>query len=90
MNKEAASSSIRQYLFTIQINQPTRCNNFSSLLLDVYVQLNMFWVFSRPSSGAQHLQLQPLVLLLERGDSSVVGCGHASRQLRCTKLHLVG
>jgi len=27
---------------TIQLNQPTRCNNFSSLLLDVYVQLNMF------------------------------------------------
>jgi len=28
---------------TIQINQPTRCSNFSSLLLDIYVQLNMFW-----------------------------------------------
>jgi hypothetical protein len=27
---------------TIQINQPISCNNFSSLLLDVYVQLNMF------------------------------------------------
>ena len=27
---------------TIQINQPTRCNSFSSLLLDVYAQLNMF------------------------------------------------
>jgi DNA-binding IclR family transcriptional regulator len=26
----------------IQINQPTRCSNISSLLLDVYVQLNMF------------------------------------------------
>ena len=26
----------------IQINQPTKCNNFSSLLRDVYVQLNMF------------------------------------------------
>jgi hypothetical protein len=37
-----------------QINQSTRCNNFSSILLDVYtyVQLNMFWVSSRPSSGA--------------------------------------
>jgi len=30
------------YRHTIQINQSTRCNNFSSLLLDVYVQLNMF------------------------------------------------
>jgi hypothetical protein len=41
-----------------KINQPTRCNNFSSLLLDVYsyVQLNMFRASSRPSSGAQQLQ----------------------------------
>jgi len=37
----------------VQINQPTRCNNFSSLLLDVYVQLNMFQASSSPSSGAQ-------------------------------------
>jgi hypothetical protein len=41
---------------TIQINQPTRCNNFSRLLLDVHVQLNMFRASSRPSSGAQQLQ----------------------------------
>jgi hypothetical protein len=41
---------------TVQLNQPTRCNNFSSLLLDVYVQLNMFRASSRPSSGAQQLQ----------------------------------
>jgi len=34
---------------TIQINQPTRCNNFSSLLLVIYVQLNMFRASSRPS-----------------------------------------
>jgi len=46
---------------TIQINQPTRYKNFSSLLLDVYVQLNMFRASSRPSSGAQQLQYQPLV-----------------------------
>jgi hypothetical protein len=39
---------------TIQINQPTRCNNFSSLLLDVYVRLNMSRAFSRPSLGAQN------------------------------------
>jgi hypothetical protein len=40
------------------ISQQIRCNNFSSLLLDVYsyVQLNMFQASSRPSSGAQHLQ----------------------------------
>jgi len=41
---------------TFQINQPTRCNNFSSLLLDVYVQLNTFQASSRPSSGTQQLQ----------------------------------
>jgi hypothetical protein len=41
---------------TFQINQPNWCNSFSSLLLDVYVQLNMFWKSSRPSSGAQQLQ----------------------------------
>jgi hypothetical protein len=41
---------------TIQINQPTRCNNFSSLLLDIYLQLNMFRASSRPSLGAQQLQ----------------------------------
>ena len=40
----------------IQINQPTRCNNFSRLLLDVYLQLSMFRASSRPSSGAQQLQ----------------------------------
>jgi len=43
-------------LFEFQVNQPTRCNNFSSLLLDVYVQLNMFRASSLPSSGAQQLQ----------------------------------
>ena len=59
--------------------QPTRCNNFSSLLLDVYVQLNMFRASSRLSSGAQNLQQQPLVLPLERGGSSVVGRGPAGR-----------
>jgi hypothetical protein len=37
---------------TIQINQPTRCNSFTSLLFDVYVWLNMFRAPLRPSSGA--------------------------------------
>jgi hypothetical protein len=41
---------------TIQINQTTRCKNFSGSLLDVYVQLNMFRASSRPSSVAQQLQ----------------------------------
>jgi len=30
------------HLYTIQIKQPTRCNNFSILLHDVCLQLNMF------------------------------------------------
>jgi hypothetical protein len=39
---------------TIQINQPTRCNNSSGI--DVYAQLNMFRASSHPSPGAQQLQ----------------------------------
>jgi len=39
----------------------------------------MFWASSRPSSGAQQLQQQPLVLALERGGSSAVGRGRAGR-----------
>jgi len=37
---------------TISINQPTRRNIFTSLLLDVYVWLNIFGAHPRPSSGA--------------------------------------
>jgi hypothetical protein len=62
---------------TFQLNQPIRCNNFSSLLLEVYSQLNMFRASLHPSSGAQQLQWQPLVLPLERGGSSAVGRGRA-------------
>jgi hypothetical protein len=69
---------------TIPVNQQTRCNNFPSLLLDVYVRLNMFWASARPSSGAQELQYQPLVLLLERGGSSAVGRGRAGRLIYWT------
>jgi len=35
----------------IQINQPTICNSFTSLLLHVYVWFNMFRAPLRPSSG---------------------------------------
>ena len=31
--------------------QTSRCNSFTSLLLDVYVWFNMFRAFPRPSSG---------------------------------------
>jgi hypothetical protein len=37
---------------TVQINQPTRCNSFTSLLFDVYVWLNMFREPLSPSSRA--------------------------------------
>jgi hypothetical protein len=63
----------------IQINQPTRCKNFSSLLLNVYVQLNMFREFSPPSSGAQTTAIAVSGLPLERGGSSAVGRGRAGR-----------
>ena len=39
---------------------------------DVCLQPNMFRAFSRPSSGAQWLQWQPLVLPSYRGDSRAV------------------
>jgi hypothetical protein len=64
---------------TFQINQPTRCKNFSSLLLDVYVQLNMFWAPPCPSSGATTTTIAASGLPLERGGSSAVGRGRACR-----------
>jgi len=51
---------------------PTRCNNFPVYYPDVYLQLNVFRAFSRPSSGAQWLQWQPLVLPSYHGDSRAV------------------
>jgi len=45
---------------------------FSSLFYDGHLQLNMFRAFPRPSSGAQWLQWQPLVLPSYRGDSRAV------------------
>jgi len=43
--------------FTFNSNQsPTWRNNFPVYYPDVCLQLNMFWAFSRPSSGAQWLQ----------------------------------
>jgi hypothetical protein len=51
---------------------PTSIKNFPVYYPDVYLQLNMFWAFSRPSSGAQWLQWQPLILPSYRGDSRAV------------------
>jgi hypothetical protein len=48
--KFKAYKSVRHH--TIQINQPTRCNNFPCLLLDVYAQLNCF---GRPHAHYQEL-----------------------------------
>ena len=66
--------------FTFNSNKsPTWCNSFSIYYPDVCLQLNMFRAFSRlssgasrPSSGAQWLQWQPLLLLSYCGDSRAV------------------
>ena len=59
--------------FTFNSNKsPTWCNSFSVYYPDVCLQLNMFRAFSHPSSGAQLLRWQPLVLPSYRGDSRVV------------------
>ena len=59
--------------FTFNSNKsPTWCNNFSVYYPDVCLQLNKFRAFSRPSSEAQWLQWQPLVLPSYRGDSRAV------------------
>jgi hypothetical protein len=62
---------------TIKINQPTRCNKFPSVLLDVYVTLNIFWAPPRPSSGAYNCINNLWFLPLERGGSSAVVRGLA-------------
>jgi hypothetical protein len=43
----------------ISNKSPTKCNSFPVYYPDVYLQLNMFRAFFRPSSGAQWLQEQP-------------------------------
>jgi len=59
--------------FTFNSNKsPTWCNNFSVYYSDFCLQLNTFRAFSRPSSGAQWLQWQPLVLPSYHGDSRAV------------------
>ena len=59
--------------FTFNSNKsPTWCKSFSVYYPDVCLQPNMFRAFSRPSSGAQWLQWQPLVLPSYCGDSRAV------------------
>ena len=62
---------------TMQINQPTRCSSFTSLLLDVYVWLNMFRVPTRPSPGAYKSINSVWFYRWSVGGSSVVGRGLA-------------
>jgi hypothetical protein len=57
-----------------QLNQPTRCSNFPSLLLVVQIELNMFLASSCPSSGAT-TAVAASGLPSELGDSSAVGRG---------------
>ena len=67
---------------------PTWCNNLPVYYPDVCLQLNMFRAFYRPSSGAQWLQWQPLVLPSYRGDSRVVFVvGPAGRPARPRTQH---
>jgi hypothetical protein len=59
---------------------------FSSLLLEVYVQLNMFRASSRPSSGATTIAVAASGLPSELGDSSAVGRGRAGRPEAATAI----
>jgi hypothetical protein len=61
---------------------------FSICYHDICLQLNMFRAFSRPSSGAQWLQWQPLVLSSYRGNSrAVFVVGPAGRPARPRTQH---
>jgi hypothetical protein len=75
INHQPDATIFQFIILTVKLNSnksPTRCNNFPFCYPDVYLQLNMFRAFSRPSSGAQWLQKQPLVLPSYRGDSRAV------------------
>jgi hypothetical protein len=65
-------SKERSVKISIQIDHQPDATVFSVYYPDVYLQLNMFRAFSRPSSGAQRMQQQPLVLPSYRGDSRAV------------------
>jgi hypothetical protein len=58
----------RSFIFNSN-KSPTWCTSFSVYYPYVCLQLNKFREFSRPSSGAQWLQWQSLVLPSYRGDS---------------------
>jgi hypothetical protein len=68
----------RSFIFNSN-KSPTWCNSFSVYYPDVCLQLNMSRTFSRPSSGAQWLQWQPLVLPSYRGNSRDVFAARPAR-----------
>jgi hypothetical protein len=73
---------------TIQINHQPDANNFSVYYRNICLQLNMFRAFSCPSSGAQWLQWQPLILPLYHGNRRVVFMvGPAGRPARPRTQH---
>jgi hypothetical protein len=57
-----------KHLKWIQINHQPDVTVYPVFYPDVYLQLNMFRASSRPSSAAQQLQYQPLVLPSYRGE----------------------
>ena len=88
-NYELGIQGFFMYILTYSSNKsPTRCNNFPLFYPDVYLQLNMFRAFSRPSSGSQWLQWQPLVLPTYCVDSrAVFVAGPAGRPARPPTQH---
>ena len=73
---------------TIQINHQPDATIFQFIILTFVYSSTCFGAFSRPSSGAQWLQWQPLVLPSYRGDSrAVFVVGPASRPARPRTRH---
>jgi hypothetical protein len=74
---------------TIQINHQPDATIFLVYYPDVCSKLNMFRAFSRPSSGAQWLQWQSLVLPSYRCDGRAVAVLDVARVIILTPLSLL-
>jgi hypothetical protein len=68
-HKKIETKIFEQEIVLIQINHQLDATVSPVYYPEVYLQLNMFRASSRPSSGVQQLQQQPLVLPSYRGDS---------------------
>jgi hypothetical protein len=68
---------IQTLSITILINHQPDATIFQFIILTFIYSSTCFGAFSHPSSGAQRMQYQPLVLPSYRGDSSDVGRGRA-------------